>query len=681
MSQATGLENIDIQGIATALGLSRRAVEKRAQKECWPRQSIPSRGRNGTKSVYQASSLPADVAAAVVMAYAHAQLTNVKFEAPTSGPTSRQAAKLSPEQVTAAWQRYEAAPQHIKDTAQQRLRALQAVDALVNSGRSLMDARELVAVQLQREGVRGGSVASLCRWAKEANVAEVQHRLALLVPSYSGGTASAEIPAEAWDLYKADYLRLEAPSASSCYDRLARIAKVNGWVIPTRKTFERRIKAEFNRATLLLAREGMEALNRSFPAQERDRSVFHALEAVNADGHKFDVFVRWPDGTIGRPIMVGVQDLYSGKLLGYRVAETESADLARFAFRDVIQTYGIPTHIWLDNGRAFASKLLTGGTANRFRFKVKADDPVGILTNLGCDIRWATPYHGQAKPIERAWRDLCDRIAKHPALAGAYTGNKPDAKPENYGSKAVPADDFMAVLHAEIAAHNAREGRRTRICAGQHSFDQAFNQSYATSPIRRATEEQLRHLLLATDVVSTDSRDGSVRLSGNRYWCAALGAHAGRKVQLKFDPMSLHTSVEAYTLANVHIGTADCIAAVGFADTNAAREHARAKRNYRKAAQDQLNAERRMDAASMAAQLPGPMPDALPAPGVVAPLFNLKGQRATPRPLDEEPQQRTGTDDNVAAFGSLMERLAARNASTNPLWKTNPGSGDGDGQD
>ena len=96
--------------------------------------------------------------------------------------------------------------------------------------------------------------------------------------------------------------------------------------------------------------------------------------------------------------MVGVQDLYSGKLLGYRIAETESSDLARFAFRDVIERYGIPGKVWLDNGRGFASKMLTGGTANRFRFKVKEDDPTGLLTAMGCEIHWATPYHGQAKP-------------------------------------------------------------------------------------------------------------------------------------------------------------------------------------------------------------------------------------------------------------------------------------------
>ena len=140
------------------------------------------------------------------------------------------------------------------------------------------------------------------------------------------------------------------------------------------------------RSVLVLAREGTEALDRTFPAQERDRSMFHALEGVNADGHKFDVFVRWPDGTIARPIMVGVQDLYSGKILGYRVAETESADLVRMSFRDAVERYGIPRKAWLDNGRGFASKMITGGVANRFRFKVKQEDPIGVLVSMGTEI-------------------------------------------------------------------------------------------------------------------------------------------------------------------------------------------------------------------------------------------------------------------------------------------------------
>ncbi|WP_324251181.1 transposase domain-containing protein [Xanthomonas campestris] len=652
-------DHLDLGLIALALGITKRSAERRAAKESWP--FATKTGRGGVRRMYASTSLPKDVQAALflrsgVISPSSAAVERVRERRPT--------AVASAAHIQSAWQRYEAVPQHLKTEAARRLRALQAVEQLVAEGHPVLDARTLVAVQLQRESVRGASEASLARWAAQIAGVEKQHRLAMLVPAYTGRTVTAEIPSEAWDLFKADYLRVEAPTASSCYDRVARIAKVKQWVLPSLKTFQRRIKAELPRGVLVLSRQGQEAFNRTFPAQERDRSIFHALEAVNADGHKFDVFAKWPDGTIARPIMVGVQDLYSGKLLGYRIAETESADLARFAFRDVVERYGIPEKVWLDNGRGFASKMLTGGTANRFRFKVREDDPTGVLTAMGCEIHWATPYHGQAKPIERAWRDLCDRVAKHPAFAGAYTGNKQDAKPENYGSKAVPLDEFVRVLNEEVAAHNARDGRRTRVAAGG-SFDKAFAGSYAQCTIRKASGEQLRQMLLATDVVTSDSRDGSVRLSGNRYWSEAIAPYAGQKLMLRFDPEHLHTEVQVYTLANVYLGEAECIAAVGFADTGAAREHARAKKQFRRATKQQLDAERRMDVASVAAQLPSPMPEELPPAGVIAPLFG----RRKPAPVPQgEMLQRTGTDDHDSAFASLMERMAAEQQATS-LWR------------
>lgn len=647
------LSAVDAVAIASALGRHKSVVEKRAKKESWEFTEQAVRG--GRRRLYALSTLPADVQAAVLLQAKPAQVGNAPT---TAGKTPRANDEA---QIRALWQRYESVPQHLKDIAARRLKALQAVDALVNAGHSLMDARGVVAAQLQREGFRGGSVPSLGRWAAECADLHRSDWLAALVPSFVGRTARNDIPVEAWDTFKVDYLRLEAPTATSCYERLQRVAKVKGWELPSLRTFERAIE-RLPRAVRVLAREGEEALMRTFPAQERDRTCFHALEAVNADGHKFDVFVRTHTGVVVRPIMVGVQDLYSGKLLGYRMAETESADLARLAFRDVVEQYGIPGKAWLDNGRGFASKMLTGGVANRFRFKVREDDPLGVLTGLGVEIHWATPYHGQAKPIERAWRDLCDRIAKHPAFAGAYTGNKPDAKPENYASHAVPWDIFARVVQEEIAAHNAREKRRTRLCNGIHSFDQAFAQSYAQSTIRKATPEQLRQMLLAAEVVTANQYDGSVKLAGNRYWTEALSAHAGKKLMLRFDPDHLHESVQVYTLANVYLGEAQCVAAVGFADTQAAREHARAKKQYRRGAKLQRDAEVRMDIAEVAAQLPGETPTELPPAGVIAPVFGSKPRYSpTAARAEPEPARRTGTDDaREIALSEHLKRMQQR---------------------
>lgn len=646
-THSAGVSGVDKAAIASAMGITPRGVMKRAEREAWAYTEMRVSG--GMRRIYAIDGLPAEIQAAVLLAARPA----------LSVATDRASKKVRDEaQIKALWSRYEQVPQHMKDTAQRRLTALQAVAKLVEQGHRMQDARAAVAAQLQRDGVRGASVPSLSRWAASVARLAAQHWLAALVPEYSGGTATAEIPEQAWDTFKADYLRLEAPTATSCYDRLKDVAKITGWVLPSLDTFERRI-AKLPRGVRILAREGEEALMRTFPAQERDRSLFAALEAVNADGHKFDVFVRSPMGDIVRPMLVGVQDLYSGKILGWRIAETESADLARMAFRDAIARFGIPQHIWLDNGRGFASKMLTGGVANRFRFKVREDDPTGVLVGMGCQIHWATPYHGQAKPIERAWRDFCDRIAKHPEFAGAYTGNKPDAKPENYGSKAIAWDVFVRVVDHEIAAHNARVKRRTRVCGGVHSFDDVFNASYAQSSIRKATEEQLRQLMLAAEVVSTDSRDGSVKLSGNRYWSEALSEHAGRKVLLRFDPDALHTEVQVYTLANVYIGCAECIAAVGYADTQAAREHTRARRQYIRATKDQRKAEVRMDIARVAAQLPADEAAAtLPSPGVIAGVFGKPK-----RPAIEQPQelQRTGTDNvREINLAKHLEEIQAR---------------------
>ncbi|WP_375688054.1 transposase domain-containing protein, partial [Bartonella sp. AC62GZZY] len=185
-----------------------------------------------------------------------------------------------------------------------------------------------------------------------------------------------------------------------------------------------------------------------YPAQRRDRSSLHALQAVNMDGHKLDVFVNvpWTEKPV-RLYLIAIQDLYSGKILSWRLSDAESWEIVRLVIGDMVEAYGIPERMTLDNGRAFTSKWISGGVQ-------------GLLTSLGVQLQWTTPYSGQSKPIERAWRDLAEAISKHPFCAGAYTGNKPDAKPEDYGKRAIGFEEFKAHVGAQIVAHNAQAGRK-----------------------------------------------------------------------------------------------------------------------------------------------------------------------------------------------------------------------------
>ncbi|CUW41101.1 putative transposase (Bacteriophage Mu, transposase 25-230; Transposase, Mu, C-terminal 244-310) [Magnetospirillum sp. XM-1] len=416
----------------------------------------------------------------------------------------------------------------------------------------------------------------------------------------------------------------------------------------------------------VLAREGEDALKRLYPAQTRDRSMFHALEAVNGDGHKFDVFVRWPDGEIGRPMMVAFQDLYSGKIVAWRVDKSENRDSIRLALGDLVEDWGIPEHIWFDNTRAFANKALTAGTASRFRFKVRDEDPVGLCALLGIQVHFTLPYSGQSKPIERAFRDLCDSVARHPAFAGAWCGNNPMAKPENYGSKAVDLDDFLRVLAEQLAEHNARPGRRSQVCGGVKSFDQAFAESYEISAIRKAEPEQRRLWLLAAEGVKVDRTDGKIKLLGNVYWSDSLHDHLGQPLIARFDPDDLAADLHVYRLDGGYIGAAACIDAAGFADAAAAREHGRARRTWMKAAKTMLAAERRMDAAEFAALIPSAAPPIALESKVVAPMFKAPnlGAVGARRPI---PVAKPITEAEAAQLAALEAEMAAPAAPPVPM--------------
>jgi transposase InsO family protein len=384
------------------------------------------------------------------------------------------------------------------------------------------------------------------------------------------------------------------------------------------KTFQRRIEKTFPAAVVALARDGREAAARIFPHQRRNRSHFAAMQAVNADGHKFDVFVRWEDNTIGRPLATVVQDLGTGMILGYRIAQSENWSAVRLAFADTIERYGIPEQCWLDNGRAFASKWLTGGMKTRYRFTVRDDEPQGILTQLGIKVHWTTPYHGQAKPIERAFRDLCEEIAKHPKCAGAYTGNNIDAKPENYGSKAIPIADFRALVASEIARHNARQGRRGASLNGE-SFAEAFARSISMpgNVVMRATAAQRRLLLMAAEGVTCRKPTGEIQLGGNRYWHEDLVAFMGKAVTVRFDPDDLHAPVGVYAKDGRLICEAPAIEATGFDNSADAQAHGRTKRQWVKAQHELLDAERRLGIAAVASLLPSvPAPEAPYSPVV-----------------------------------------------------------------
>ncbi|OED43586.1 hypothetical protein ACH42_09750 [Endozoicomonas sp. (ex Bugula neritina AB1)] len=590
-----------------------QGVVKQARREKWEsRKRLKGKGNE-----YHVSSLPKETQKALNIRAAKARAKNQIEQGIIVLPKAQA-------DTQTLWTHFEKIPLSMQDRARFKLKVLVLFEELRDSGLTSQEAEQQI-----KDGY-GVSRATLFRWKKVVKEIPRGDWLPCLVDDYKGGQTCAECTPEAWDFFKADYLRLERPTIADCYRRLNETAKKYDWLIPSQKTITSWTKKKIPSTTRVALREGELALLKRYPALDRSVKELHAMQWINGDGYQHNVFVLWPDGEIERPKTWFWQDVYSRKILGYRVDITENTDQIRLSIGDVIEQQGIPEDITIDNTRAAANKWMTGRVPNRYRFKIKEDDPMGLFPQLGIKVHWTSVNlgkgHGQAKPVERAFGvgGLGEWIDKHPAFAGAWTGNNPNAKPENYASKAVELDTFLAYLNGGIIEWNARQGRRTEICNGVKSFDQAFNESYQQSAIRKATDEQRRLWLLAAEAVPV-AKDGTFTMGAgaktgegrNRYFAPELqsiGEERG-KIVVRFDPQSLHDEVYCYTLRGIYVGKAGLWEAAGFGDTETARIYNKHRRQFIKAEKAAAKAERKMDDVELLARLPKPDLPASPAPG------------------------------------------------------------------
>lgn len=90
----------------------------------------------------------------------------------------------------------------------------------------LMEALAFVAQQ------RNEPIGSLKRWYYQVRSFERSDWLPLLLSKKNNkrGPAEAEFTPVAWESFKEDYFRNERPQFESCYERLKRSAKEQGWV-------------------------------------------------------------------------------------------------------------------------------------------------------------------------------------------------------------------------------------------------------------------------------------------------------------------------------------------------------------------------------------------------------------------------------------------------------------------
>lgn len=615
-------------------------VTARAAREQWP--WWPRAGRGGGKE-YAIAALPAETQSALFAKYVPVlpSAPDSPGAVPPHGATPTGAEAFNYDRAS-LWLVHEGKSANLKAQAQRRYDALHNALGMIVNGVPREKAMQITAQTFSVDR------ATLYRWYSRVLPYAREDWVAVLAPGFVGGVPTAECTGTAWEMFQADYLRDDKPTATACYERLQQAARAHGWKIPSLSTLQRRLN-KLPKALVVLKREGEYALWRLYPAIERSVRDLHALEWINGDGYQHNVFVKFADGSIGRPKTWFWQDIYSRKLLTWRTDVTENTQTIRLSFGELIEKYGIPRDVTIDNTRAAANKWMTGGVPNRYRFAVKEDDPLGLFPMLGITVHWTTVIagkgNGQAKPIERSFGvggigEYCD---KHPALSGAYTGARVDAKPESYGSTAIPYDVFCGVLNQAVATWNALANRDTEICQKQRSFDAAFAESYARAAISKATDGQRRLWLLVAEAVKVRP-DGSFVLEAggaagvgkNSYAADFLIDHIGKKIVVRFDPKSLHERVHVYSLDGRYLCDAECTKAVGWRDQDAAAAYHRANNDRKKATKKLDRATLTMSVAEAARYLPVAEHPQAPESKIVKPIFGKPVNDAKPADSKDE---------------------------------------------
>lgn len=556
-------------------------------------------------------------------------------------------------------QRYLDAPGWRKDEAELRYEIVKTAQTLLIEGLSKSEINRALRDQF------GVSATSVWRYLDLVRGQPERIWLALLLPEGGGGRPKAEIPAEFWDDLLGQWATTSKPPLRPLYRRLKAEATRQGWSIPSYDTFRRRIQ-EIPLGQRVYLREGRKALDALIPYQARDYSTLRAHELWNLDGRLADVFVRWPDGEVGRPTVIGVQEVRSRYMLHLEVARTESTDAIRRAFTAAVSAAkALPEVVLLDNGRGFAAKPMTGGVPNRFRFKVAEGEPPGIWPLLGIGVTWALPYSGRSKPIERAWRTLADLADKSAEFVGAYCGSSTATKPEDFApSKAVPVESYQRALQSAVAQYNINQHRGDSMDG--RSPHQALEEELTKTAPRQPTEAQLALCARTFVPVKPDRRNSSIVVNGNRYWSPKLvGLAPGGSYFAGFDPDDARVPVLLYDGERL-LFEVPLTAREGFRNAAAAKEHQKARRREVKAVRALADARRdKAKAAQWTVPTSAPQQDPSgPVPPVAKVASLARTKLALPRmsstPQSEDPEvirlRRIGEEADREELEEIMSR-------------------------
>ena len=291
-----------------------------------------------------------------------------------------------------------------------------------------------------------------------------------------------------------------------------------------------------NRAIWTQARLGSKAVAEDIVKTIlRDNSLLNVGDVWVADGHTlaFDI-INPKTGKAQRMTMIMVIDWASRYPVGASLAYTEDSQHVQLAFRNAFLNYGgVPKYVYLDNGKAFRSKLFN----EKWQEHDLSHELSGIFPRLGVQVAFAESYNAKAKVIERFFKTFQERFERFvSSFRGASVADKPATLMRNekwarkmFESNPPTLQEAMQMIGFFIR-HFYGESPHLGL-AGKTPW-----QVYSNSPVpteQRVGAKRLNFLMMSA--VRKTLRNNGIMLNKLHYWHEELMNHIGKEILIRYD--------------------------------------------------------------------------------------------------------------------------------------------------
>lgn len=267
----------------------------------------------------------------------------------------------------------------------------------------------------------------------------------------------------------------------------------------------------------------------------RDSRLLRVGQVWVADGHTLAFDILNPKtGKAQRMTMIMVLDWASRYPVGASLAFTEDSQHIQTAFRNGFLNWGaLPQCVYLDNGRAFKSKLFH----EQWDEHDLERELGGIFPKLGIEAHFAESYNAKAKVIERFFKTFQEQFER---FISSFRGSNIDNKPAPLMRNEKWAQKMYKSVPPTIEETMQMIGFYIRHIYGENKHSGLNSRTpwevFSSAPLpedRLVIPGKLNFLMLTAERKAV--RNDGISFNKLQYWHPALIEYMGKPVIFRYD--------------------------------------------------------------------------------------------------------------------------------------------------